>query len=75
MQKNPEYANMFRGRPMRFVLPLQGDRVTLEGSEAKAFCSAGKKMMLTPELLATVGCETPRINYDEYLGSYKKTIM
>lgn len=68
MQNNPEYASMFRGRPMRFVLPLQGEKVTLEGSEAKAYTLPGGKVMVTPELLATLGCETPRINYDKYLG-------
>ncbi|XP_077286396.1 neither inactivation nor afterpotential B [Arctopsyche grandis] len=68
MQNNPEYASMFRGRPMRFVLPLQGEKVTLEASEAKAYTLPGGKIMVTPELLATIGCETPRINYDKYLG-------
>lgn len=150
MQSNPNYASHFRGRPLRFVLPLgvenanvvmfkdrpinqrrvvksftmsgisthlqptkmkhsesnyenitnmainklqeeemleystfAGERddtkanvdsetmvnlVTLEYSTAQAYQLSNRSIMVRPELLCDWGCETPRINYDKYLG-------
>lgn len=135
MQTNPNYAAMFRGRPLRFVLPLhatahqrrglaksfslggissrlqqtkqqaqfkrsesQYDDIThfptnncekimtesqrineykyeclvnlvkLENAKAEAYEMPDKTIMVRPELLCDLGCETPRFNYDLYLG-------
>lgn len=97
MQSNPDYAKMFRGRPLRFVLPLMKpskpkslssiriffsksledssqnslsqNLVKLKDSEAAAYSMPDGSIFCKPELLCDLGCETPRINYDEYLGS------
>lgn len=153
MQSNPNYASHFRGRPLRFVLPLgvenadavtfkdhpitqrrvvksftmsgistrlqptkmkhsesnyenitnmainklqeeemleyckgtdESDEanekldgetmvnlVTLEGSKAQAFQLSNRSILVRPELLCDWGCETPRFNYDKYLGEFK----
>ncbi|XP_056646620.1 carotenoid isomerooxygenase [Diorhabda sublineata] len=76
MQQNPDYAKMFRGRPARFVLPLEPIRdaaesrnlVTLKNVHAKAYYMSNKKILVEPEKLCDIGCETPRINYENYLG-------
>ncbi|KAL9692872.1 hypothetical protein quinque_012157 [Culex quinquefasciatus] len=107
MQQNPDYARMFRGRPLRFVLPLNyeeslkrsssvfsaskswtglmkrlsvGDDldaddsltlknlVTLEGMSATAYIMPDSTIFCKPELLCNLGCETPRIYYEEHLG-------
>ncbi|XP_066996131.2 carotenoid isomerooxygenase [Anabrus simplex] len=74
IQKNPDYARMFRGRPLRFVFPLTHSReqeknlVTLKSSDARAFCLPNGQIFAQPELLCSLGCETPRINYDRYMG-------
>ncbi|XP_017759905.1 PREDICTED: carotenoid isomerooxygenase isoform X1 [Eufriesea mexicana] len=125
LHKNPDYAKMFRGRPLRFVLPMKYPRsdVPLEynlitaktvnqglesfqdnsdrcenksGSEfiessneipdkvtkakrndyknilqrrAAAHRLANGNIFVKPELLCDLGCETPRINYEFYLGN------
>ncbi|XP_013142428.1 PREDICTED: carotenoid isomerooxygenase-like [Papilio polytes] len=48
MQSNAEYAEWFRGRPKRLEVALAAPTMT----------------KVTPRLLADLGCETPRINYD-----------
>ncbi|CAG9785436.1 unnamed protein product [Diatraea saccharalis] len=48
MQNNAEYAEWFRGRPKRLEISLNAPNLT----------------KIKPVLLADVGCETPRINYD-----------
>lgn len=59
MQRIPEYAKMFRGRPIRFVLPLNQN----DNAENK---------LVKPYRLCNLGCETPRINYERVLGkSYR----
>lgn len=96
MQHNPDYAKMFRGRPLRFVLPLvrpaiprslsslRGffsksldgqipnpaplNLVTLKNSDAEAYFMPDNSIFCKPELLCDLGCETPRINYEKYLG-------
>lgn len=98
MQNNPDYAKMFRGRPLRFVLPLLSPKkptslssirkffsksiedspsdnssqprnlVKLKNSEASAFSMPDGSIFCKPELLCDLGCETPRINYEKYLG-------
>lgn len=97
MQSNPDYAKMFRGRPLRFVLPLNrpskpksltslkiffsrsmedslesdsqsANLVKLKDSSAAAFSMPDGAIFCKPELLCNLGCETPRINYEKYLG-------
>ncbi|XP_063218959.1 carotenoid isomerooxygenase isoform X2 [Bacillus rossius redtenbacheri] len=78
LQSNPDYATMFRGRPMRYVLPLSEppgpetpgrNLVTLKGSRCVATRPrAGEKVVVVPELICDVGCETPRIHYERHLG-------
>nr|XP_023020809.1 carotenoid isomerooxygenase [Leptinotarsa decemlineata] len=77
MQKNPDYAKMFRGRPARFVLPLNPDKMTsspktnlvkLKNTRAKAHYLPNGDIYIQPEKLCNLGCETPRINYENYLG-------
>lgn len=74
MQYDPEYAKMFRGRPLRFVLPLNSENVEsdenlikLGNSKATAY-KLSNSVCVNPELLCNMGCETPRINYERYLG-------
>ena len=64
---------MFRGRPMRFVLPIHlkprgGNLVRLENSNAEAYVEPDGSVFVHPEMICDMGCETPRINYNEYLG-------
>ncbi|XP_059486295.1 carotenoid isomerooxygenase [Neocloeon triangulifer] len=54
-QTNPDYAALFRGKPMRFSLPLD----SLNKSE---------RMNIEPEILSNFGCETPRVHMERYLG-------
>ncbi|KAG5670747.1 hypothetical protein PVAND_000988 [Polypedilum vanderplanki] len=95
MQNNPDYAKLFRGRPLRFVLPLKyptklksltnffawnyetneesfkviGENlVNLKDSEATAFSLPDGSIFCKPELLCNLGCETPRIHYEQHLG-------
>lgn len=95
MQNNPDYAKLFRGRPLRFVLPLKyptklrslssffawncessdetfnvldNNLVKLPDINASAYCLPDGSIFCKPELLATLGCETPRIHYERYLG-------
>ncbi|XP_076240151.1 neither inactivation nor afterpotential B [Calliopsis andreniformis] len=123
MHKNPDYAKMFRGRPLRFVMPmkrpesnvpLDQNLVTVktvnqaleafedvsdssEDEDVKENPSVNKNsgntnktskndhrnilqrratahrlpngnIFVKPELLCDLGCETPRLNYDSYLG-------
>lgn len=77
MQYNPDYAKMFRGRPARYVLPLDIDfsnvkvdknLVKLNGIKAKAYLNADNLVIVKPEKLCNLGCETPRIYYEKYLG-------
>lgn len=68
MNKNPDYARLFRSRPLRFVLPLEPKKdnhtnlVTLPGSSATASWK-GKDVFVKPEMLCNLGCELPRFNY------------
>lgn len=70
---------MFRGRPVRFVLPLiedddrewleeEGNLVTLRNSKARAHIWENDSVFVVPERLCNLGCETPRIHYEKYLG-------
>lgn len=102
MHKNPDYANLFRGRPLRFVLPLKDPPVNTPTEEnliktktvnqsviekpeqdeianknnvesllqrkASAHRLPNGNIFVKPELLCNLGLETPRINYDYYLG-------
>ncbi|KAG7210341.1 hypothetical protein KM043_011879 [Ampulex compressa] len=119
LHKNPNYAKMFRARPLRFVLPMKRPQsdVPLEHNLITARTmhqslelfqdiqrnSADRNMdfdiverskpieahhedksllhkraaahrlptgdiFVKPELLCDLGCETPRLNYDSYLG-------
>lgn len=138
MQSNPNYAELFRGKPMRYVLPLQyygqmaatvqdGSSLTkslsisnlfsrlqsskpkmkrsiseqqnvkyatmdesslknnntgefnvidaieenlvrLENSKAEAYFKSNSGIFCKPELLCDLGCETPRIYYESFMG-------
>lgn len=119
LHKNPDYAKTFRGRPLRFVLPMKrpqsdvpleynlitvktvnqglesfqettegikrkransdasarindkdarSDYRNLFGRRAAAHRLPDGNIFVKPELLCDLGCETPRINYDSYLG-------
>ncbi|XP_043281100.1 carotenoid isomerooxygenase isoform X2 [Venturia canescens] len=124
MHKNPDYSKLFRGRPLRFVLPMKqptsdiptehnlvrartvnqsleifenlenrddferadspADRHTTITKSSENFEATDKENVLArratahrlpdgnvfvkPELLCDLGCETPRLNYDSYLG-------
>lgn len=77
MQQNPDYAKMFRGRPLRFVLPtlcqsgvsdVNENLINLASSKAEAYFLANGDVFVKPERLCNIGCETPRINYERYLG-------
>ncbi|CAH1405372.1 unnamed protein product [Nezara viridula] len=72
-KQNPDYAKMFRGRPFRYVLPMNATEnlvnlVTLPNTSAKAYLTKDGKIFVVPELLSNMGCETPRINYPLFLG-------
>lgn len=84
MQHNPDYAKMFRGRPLRFVLPLlskerrkalrdlgkdknQENLVRIPNTKARAYLKEDN-IIVKPELLCDLGCETPRIYYEKHLG-------
>lgn len=122
MQTNPDYAAMFRGKPMRFVLSLRrsemrhreqiarsfsitnlfaklnlagpmlkrsfsehqgikysaiGDGKSempehlskIESDKAQAITMAGSRVYCKPEILCDLGCETPRIFYESYMGN------
>lgn len=104
MQTNPDYANLFRGRPLRFILPMKtiSDNTSVEenlitaetvnqsvvkdlssnkhskrkrknvenqlNDKASAHRMVDGKIFVKPELLCDLGLETPRINYDHFLG-------
>lgn len=54
VNKNPDYAAMFRSRPLRFILPVNDKHIS---ENTKNDCSN-----VYPEVLCDLGCETPRIN-------------
>jgi carotenoid isomerooxygenase len=76
-QSDPNYASLFRGRPKRFVMPLnpkQGKEGNLNTynhslSEAK-WMNGGSSMYIKPDELCPLGCETPQFNYNKYNGIY-----
>lgn len=72
---------MFRGRPLRFVMPLETfgnedvEKDLLCGGEAFSWSTAAEahrmpdgQIFVKPERLCDLGCETPRINYERFLG-------
>lgn len=132
MHKNPDYPKLFRGRPLRFILPMKqfSNDIPLEhnlinvktvyqsaeifegfeldeknetnnklidennsnegnnfqgsngikkmnechgknllGRKATAHKLPNGNIFVKPELLCDLGCETPRINYDSYVGT------
>lgn len=124
MHKNPDYSKLFRGRPLRFVLPMKQptsdiptehnlvrvrtvnqsleifenleapgdfektdfpddrhtkpwknpdnykfpDKDNVLARRATAHRLPDGNVFVKPELLCDLGCETPRLNYDSYLG-------
>lgn len=125
MHSNPDYSKLFRGRPLRFVLPMRQpasdvpteynlvtartvnqslelfealgnvgeDLPVIDSKEdlgpriknserndstpeldsvlrrrAAAHRLPDGSIFVKPELLCDLGCETPRLNYDSYLG-------
>ena len=75
-QSDPKFAELFRGRPERFVLPLnvsskdKGDRnlVSLPYTNAQAFLSKKNTVRVQSAKICDVGCETPTIYYEKYNG-------
>lgn len=74
-QSDPNYASLFRGRPKRFVLPLKpkqgmdGNLNSFPHSLSEAYWrNGGFAIYIKPEELCSLGCETPRINYEIYNG-------
>lgn len=72
-KQNPDYAKMFRGRPVRYILPMNAaenlvNLITLPNTNAKAHLTKDGKIFVVPELLSNMGCETPRINYPLFSG-------
>ncbi|XP_044262087.1 carotenoid isomerooxygenase [Tribolium madens] len=73
MQHNPNYAEMFRSKPLRFVLPLKpaetnSNLIQLSDTNCEAYYQPDGEIIIIPEKLSDLGCETPRINYEQYLG-------
>ncbi|XP_047353486.1 carotenoid isomerooxygenase isoform X1 [Vespa velutina] len=127
LHKNPDYPKLFRGRPLRFILPMKkfSNDIPLEHNlinvktvyqsaeifegfkhdeksetnnklidennfnednngikkkneyhsknllerKATAHKLPNGNIFVKPELLCDLGCETPRINYDSYVGT------
>ncbi|XP_064118691.1 uncharacterized protein LOC135223800 [Macrobrachium nipponense] len=73
---DPSYARMFRGRPKRWVIPLRPNKdasvgtnlVTLPDTKCQGRWLKKNVIYLTPELLADIGCEVPRIHYEKHNG-------
>ncbi|XP_025425910.1 carotenoid isomerooxygenase isoform X2 [Sipha flava] len=61
LNKNPDYATMFRSRPLRFVLPVYNDSTTSDNAR-------NSYHYVCPQKLCDLGCETPRIN-DRKIGN------
>lgn len=77
MNYNPDYAKMFRSRPVRYILPIipqltekKGKLIKIDQTEARAVYMENGNILVEPEEICDIGCETPRINYDNYLGMY-----
>ncbi|XP_058806677.1 carotenoid isomerooxygenase isoform X2 [Phymastichus coffea] len=118
VHQNPDYSKLFRGRPLRFVMPLKmpeantpldlnlirmenvyhrsktcksrinSTKITKKNiteehnsknrsniklnnplqKKAQAFRLSNGSIFIKPELLCDLGCETPRINTESYLG-------
>lgn len=77
MHQNPDYAKMFRGRPLRFVLPMNTTRasatpymnlIDLPDTQAEAYMLPNGTISVKPERLCELGCETPRVYYERHLG-------
>lgn len=71
--KNPDYATMFRGRPLRFVMPVnpvtvRGNVNRLPHTKSEAHYIDNGRIFVKPELLCSLGCETPQIHYEKYSG-------
>jgi len=73
-QSDPNYASLFRGRPQRFVLPLKPQRDSTKNLNRLSYSSSSAQwtkkgsVLIQPEVLCQLGCETPRINYEVYNG-------
>ena len=81
-QSSPGYADLFRGRPQRFVLPLLTDPlkkdqnlVSLAYTTASAILENQGEVRLTPETICNVGCETPTINYEACNGKKYRLLL
>jgi len=74
-QSNREYASLFRGRPVRFILPLSPDglstknQVNLPNKGASAKLVSESMMEVESEEICDVGCETPTIFYQKFNGA------
>lgn len=54
---------MFRSRPLRFVLPVNGDTFSIDIEPNHTY--------VCPEALCDLGCETPRINDNRIGNKYR----
>ena len=80
-QSNPSYAELFRGRPQRFVIPILAETikkgqnlVTLPYTKATAEVDSHGSVHLRPEIICNVGCETPTINYEACNGKKYRSV-
>lgn len=67
---NVKDKNAMKGN-QRFIMDCIGnveDCQSYLGQKASAYKLSGAKVFVKPELLCDLGCETPRINYENYLG-------
>ncbi|KAK8747233.1 hypothetical protein OTU49_016702 [Cherax quadricarinatus] len=75
---DPTFAQMFRGRPKRWVLPLHPNKnaepnanlISLPNTSCHARWAKKNLVYVTPELIVDIGCEVPRIHYDEHNGRH-----
>ena len=79
MQYDAEFANKFRVRPVRFVLPLNTNDcpkaenlIQLDNTTAKAWLGSDGNIQVTAEIIADVSCELPRVNSPKYTGKKYK---
>ncbi|XP_025830261.1 carotenoid isomerooxygenase isoform X2 [Agrilus planipennis] len=82
-QMNPCFAKMARNKPQRFIVPLtkfkkqsfnketqssSGNLIHLDNSLCEAYLQRDGRIILSPEDLCGLSCETPQIYYKKYSG-------
>jgi hypothetical protein len=63
-QSDPNYASLFRGRPKRFVMPLN----PIQGKEGNLNTYAHS--LSEAKWMNGGSCKTPQFNYNKYNGIY-----